>query len=170
MALTIEDGTGVADADSYATVAELDAFAAARGFSSLPATDADKEVLLRLAFDYVEAHRGQFLGTKANLGNEFAQWPREDVCLDGEDLAATEIPRELKRAQMQLAVDANDETLSPTGTGQAVIREKLDVLETEYAEGGSIAPQPIFAAANKFLAPLLKTGGLYGALGTTTRI
>lgn len=171
MALTIEDGTGVANAESYASVAELDVFAVARGVT-LSAVEADKEVLLRAAFDHVEALRADFKGTKANTGNTFSQWPREDVQIDGEDITNTTIPKELKNGQMQLAIDLQDLDggLAPTGTGQAIKREKVDVIETEYQDGGSIAPQPVFAKAFQFLNPLLKTGGVLGGLGSTLRI
>jgi Putative DnaT-like ssDNA binding protein len=160
MALTVEDGTGIVDADSYVTVAELDAFAAARGVTTLPALDADKEVLLRLAFDYVEAHRGQFQGVKTYEGNSYSQFPRENLYVDGEEVGPAVVPREAKRAQMQLAIDADDATLSPNGTGRAVIREKLDVLETEYEAGQSPSPQPVFTKANQWLRPLFGNSGM----------
>lgn len=160
MALTIEDGTGVANADSYATVAELDTFASDRGITSLPATDAEKEVLLRLGFDFVEAHRAQFKGTKYVEGNQYSQFPRCNLYVDGELLETDEIPKEVKLAQMQLAVEAVSRDLFPTGDGRAVIREKLDVLEREFADGASIAPQPVFAKANQWLRPLFGHSGM----------
>jgi hypothetical protein len=159
MALTIETGAGVENADSYVAVADLDTFASERGFSDLPAVGADKEVLLRLAFDYVEAHRHQFEGHKTNEGNTYSQFPRCGLTIDQEDVDEDTVPVEVKRAQMQLAMDAVSEDLSPTGDGQVVIREKIDVIETQFDAGGSPAPQPIFAKADKWLAPLFRTGG-----------
>ena len=50
MTLTIEDGTGVAGADSFVTVAECEAFAAAYFGHSLTGSPADKEAALRRAF------------------------------------------------------------------------------------------------------------------------
>jgi hypothetical protein len=161
MALTVEDGTGIENADSYATVTELIAFATARGVDgNLPATEDEREVLLRLAFDYVEAHRAQFQGNKSNEGNTYPQFPRCGLFIDGDEVASDLVPVEVKKAQMQLALDAVDDDLSPTGTGQAVIREKLDVLETEYEAGQSPAPQPIFTKANQWLRPLFGNSGM----------
>ena len=48
MALVIEDGSGKADADSFATAAELAQFATDYGFT-IPAGTADQEALLRRA-------------------------------------------------------------------------------------------------------------------------
>lgn len=50
--LIIEDGTGVDNANSYADVAYLDSYASDRGFN-IPTDDADKQVFLIRAFDYL---------------------------------------------------------------------------------------------------------------------
>ena len=52
MALIIEDGTVVAGANSFATDAELQAYAAVRQVS-LPAAQAEREALLITAIDYI---------------------------------------------------------------------------------------------------------------------
>ena len=163
MALTIETGAGVENADSYVEVADLDSFASERGITSLPATEPEKEALLRLAFDYVESHRRRFNGVKTNEGNTFPQFPRTGLTIDGEEVDENTVPREVKLAQMQLAIDAVDQDLAPTGDGRAIIREKVDVLETQYDSGASGAPQPIFAKANAWLDPLFRNGGFLGA-------
>jgi hypothetical protein len=50
----------------------------------------------------------------------------------------------------------------PTGTGREVIREKVDVLETEFAAGAGGSPQPYLAKVRALLAPLLSTSGTAG--------
>jgi hypothetical protein len=50
----------------------------------------------------------------------------------------------------------------PTGDGREVIREKIDVLETEYAPGSGGAAQPVLSKVRAFLAPVLKTAGSGG--------
>lgn len=56
MALTVEDGTGVAGADSYETLAAVDAFQAARGNLVWAAvtTAATRETAIRRAADYLD--------------------------------------------------------------------------------------------------------------------
>ena len=45
MALVIEDGSEVSTANSYVTVAEIRTYATTRGVTTIPAVDAEVEVL-----------------------------------------------------------------------------------------------------------------------------
>jgi hypothetical protein len=156
VALIIEDGSGVANANSYATVAELSSFATARGLA-LPAGDAAREVLLIQACDFLEQFEPRYKGSKIDPSQELS-WPRSDVFLfdSQEALPTNQIPTALKRAQMQLAFEASKTDLQPTGAGREVVREKLDVIEVQYAETKSGTVQPEFSKAMTFLSPLLK--------------
>lgn len=159
MSLTIEDGSLVANADSYASVAEAQAYATSRGLS-LPATDGAIEVLLRQAADYLDSLENRYKGNRVESDQALA-WPRSDVYLFDSTtvLPETEIPVLLKRAQCQLAVDANTLTLQPTGSGQEILKQKVDVIEVEYAERGSVVIQPEFTKALAMLEPLFKGAG-----------
>ena len=161
MALTIEDAPGVAGAHSYIDVAAARTYAVARGLT-LPVADGDVEALLIKAMDFIEAYRGDFQGLKTAATNSL-QWPRTGVTLDGYPLAEDAIPQVLKDAQAQLAVDAQNADLMPTGTGREVIMERVDVVQVQYAESGSTNPQPIFTKAEALLKPLFKSG-LFGSL------
>lgn len=161
MALTIEDGSGVAGASSYIDVAAARTYAAARGLT-LPAADGDVEALLIKSMDFIEAYRGDFQGLKTAATNPL-QWPRTGVTLDGYPLAEDAIPQVLKDAQAQLAVDAQNADLMPTGTGREVVMERVDVVQVQYAESGNTNPQPIFTKAEALLKPLFKSG-LFGSL------
>lgn len=55
MALTIENGTGVTGADSFVTVAELDAYGNAYFNSAAHDGDANKEAALRRTFVYLKS-------------------------------------------------------------------------------------------------------------------
>lgn len=164
MALTIEDGTIVAGANSYVTVAEAVAFAQARG-EVFPTLDADVEPLLIGAMDYLEGFRTQFSGSQVEPGVQDLQYPRVDSTVDGLAFPSDKIPKELKYAQMQLAIDKYAiGDLAPTETGYAVAKEKVDVLEVEYATGGRLsgasAPaEPSFPKADKWLEPLFGQSG-----------
>lgn len=161
MALVIEDGSGVAGANSYIDVTAARAYASARGLS-LPATDADVEVLLIKAMDFIEAFRTEFQGLKTDTAQAL-QWPRTGATLDGYEVASDTIPTVLASAQAQLAADANLQELMPTRTGREVVMEKVDVISVQYAESGDTNPQPIFTKAEALLKPLLKRG-LFGSL------
>lgn len=166
MALTIEDGSGVPGANSYVSVAEIKSFNEARGIS-LPADDADIEKLAVEAFDYVESYRSQLQGKKTNPDpdEQSAQWPRSGVVIDGWTVPTIRIPTELKNAQCRAASYAySDGPLMPSQTGAGVVKEKIDVLEVQYAEPqatGGLPVTPSFPEVDNYMAPLLETGGGY---------
>jgi hypothetical protein len=102
MPLIIEDGTGIANADSYVTVAECDAFAVAFFGASLGGSLADKEAALRRAAAFMNGLPWKGLRTEGR--DQGLAWPRTGVT-DGEenDISENEIPQEIKRAQMIFA-------------------------------------------------------------------
>lgn len=162
MALVIEDGSGVEGANSYVSVAEARAWAVVRGLTF--GSDAITEQALLKAMDYVESLRSRFSGSKTSA-TQALQWPRTGATLDGALMEDDFIPVELKNGLIQLAYEAQTVDLQPTGTGQEILSEKVDVLETTYAERGTGSIVPQFNKAMAFLEPLFKTGGL-GAFRT----
>lgn len=160
MPLVVENGSGVAGANTYADDAAFQAYALARGLT-LPATQTEREVLLTFAMDYLETLRDRFKGRKTNPA-QACQWPRECVVIDsglgtygGQPIPSDAIPAELIKAQCQLAYDQSQTDLLPTGDGRQVILEKVDVLETHYSDTKSTVIQPVFTKANAILKPLL---------------
>ena len=162
MALVVETGALVLAAVSYITVAEARAYAAARGLT-LPATDAALEPLIVLAADYLEQLEDRFQGSRVSATQAMA-WPREYVYIRGEALDIAVIPNELKMAQCQLAVDAVTTPLQPTGTGREIVRQKVDVIETEYGKTGSGSVIPEFNKAMAYLTVLFSTATSPGSL------
>lgn len=158
MALIVEDGTGKADAQSYASEATLVAFAAGRGIV-LKADTADKQsVLLTRAMDYLETLEGRFSGSRTTTTQALA-WPRKDATLRGVEIAETTLPAPLVKALCQLACYADLTELMPSGDGREVIRKKIGPLETQYSEsGGGANPQPALTAFWSFLDPLINNG------------
>jgi hypothetical protein len=144
MALTV----GV---NTYATAAELAAYAGARGIEPV----GDPDVLLTKAMDYLETLEDQWQGERSVDGQALA-WPRYPVYIFGSLIANTVIPQQLKNGQMQLAIEANTQELMPTtavGGKGSVIEETVDVISVKYAEGQNNT-QPYFSAAMKILKPL----------------
>jgi hypothetical protein len=166
MALIIEDGSGVAGANSYISVTNAKAYAAARGLT-IGTVDAAIEILLTKALDYIEALRGEFQGSKTDA-TQALQWPRAGAYLDGVEIEDDEIPAVLPMAQAQLAVDAYTLDLMPVGDGRAVVRERVEgAVEVQYDPGGNTNAQPSLTAAMALLEPLLESaigGGLLSSL------
>lgn len=163
MALIIEDGTGVDNANSYISVAEARSFASLRSLI-LPSSDSEVEVLIVKAFDYLES-----LDYKGNHANppQSAEFPRRDLYLQGILFSESQIPYKLKQAQSQLTYEAVNIDLQPTGNGKEVIKEKVDVVEVQYSEKGINVARPTFTTVNSFLKDLLKSGLSSGHLIST---
>lgn len=159
MSLIIEDGTGVAGADSYVTLEEARAYAASRGLT-LSSTDATLESYLRRATDYLEAQRDKYKGHKTDATYPL-QWPRKCVYIDCTPIDSDVIPAELKQAQIQLAAAINSGIdIMPTATGEAFITlDKVGPIETRYSESIATSGVPIVRTADALLAVLYRDGG-----------
>ena len=99
--LVIENGTGVAGANSFVTAAEIIAYALARGVVIAPGPAVD--VLAIKAMDYIAIQC--FKGERA-YSTQSLDFPRKGL-LEG-DLAEAyvySIPVGIKNAQLQLAID-----------------------------------------------------------------
>ncbi len=143
--------------DTYASEAELSAYAAARGIT----VTGTPSVLLLLAMDFLATLENQWQGARTSASQPLA-WPRTGVYVYGTALADDAIPQSLKDAQCRLAMDVDAGTaLLPTvsaGSKGSVIEETVDVVTVKYAEGANNT-QPVFTAAMGLLKPLMKAGG-----------
>ncbi len=111
MALTVT--AGASDADSYASLAEANAYFTARGITAWTGTDAAKENALRRALSYLEnQYRDRWIGTRSTQAQSLA-WPRRDgargwgyplLDLDGFDIAVDAVPTQIKHAQIEAAL------------------------------------------------------------------
>jgi hypothetical protein len=154
VALIIEDGSIVPNANSYVTVAEIKAYADLRGMT-YPA-DAQIEQNAILATDYLQS--------KCYLGELVEEtqpllWPRQDVWVNGYELSSTSIPNDLKNAQIELALAAYTQSLLNDGsdTGENIKSEKTDMIETQYYEGGKSSvfnSQRVNSYLQKYLEPV----------------
>jgi len=164
MALIIENGSIVAGANSYVTAAEARAFATARGIT-LDASDAVVEAQLVRAMDYLEAQRASYQGYKTDPETQELQWPRTGVVIDCKySVPENSIPKELKHAQMLLVLeDFAGIVFMPSSDGRVVKREKLDVIEREFAVPNDMKmtglPTASMPAVDAALAPLFAPCG-----------
>lgn len=153
--IIVEDGTIVTGANSYASVAELNAYAADRGISIAGQADED----LIMAMDYLETL--QYIGLKKTRDQPL-QWPRSNVWIDAYDFPDDEIPQELKIAlfEVAIAVDNGNDPLKIIEPG--IKRERFDVFETEYQDNAG--NNNIVPAIGRALYKLL-VGGSAGGTG-----
>lgn len=160
MALVIEDGSIIADADSYATVEELEAYIQTRGVVLETAlSNTQKEALLIQAMDFINAkYSSIFMGERVSANQEL-DWPRTGAWLHGFPLESDEIPRNIIYGQLAAAVEAITQDLLPNPEA-AVKREKVGDIEVEYTNSGKVLPVSAFAKADALLRPLCKHGAL----------
>ena len=134
--LIIEDGTGVANSNSYASDAELKAYASLRG-KTVPDTQPQRESLLVLAMDYIEGFRYQLKGAKT-VYTQSLQWPRVGVYIDGYQIDSDSIPQEIKSAQMEAALIGVSTDLFKTGDTSNLASFSVEGVYSEtYHQGGS---------------------------------
>jgi len=136
--MTLEDGSGRADATSYGSALEADVYHRARGntlWTEHPSTS-EKETALVRGTDYLErAYARLWPGTPATLWQRLS-FPRYDVA----NLASNEIPPWLKEAQFEAAylelVDPGILSLDAT-EGGSLSSETEGLVTKSYTRGPS---------------------------------
>ncbi len=186
MALIVEDGTGVAGAESYAAIAFIDSYWAARpnspfsvSWAAVTNTTPKKEGAAREATAFLDANFGfDYRGTRKNY-TQGLEWPRNgDADVDDEDddgditeflpvrdangIDFPALPIFLQQAVAELAARSAVAPLvvDDVGTEGKVKRKKLDgVGEKEFFEPGVDAGSPRYGFVLTILGPILKSGG-----------
>ena len=142
MALVIENGQGLSNAESYVDVDYVDAYFLKRGLTQW-ASLTNREQLIIRAMDYIE-NNYTYQGTKL-VSTQALQFPR---LINGE----TVYPIALKNAVCELALKSNEEDLL-ADTDKTTIREKVGTLEVEYDPNQDNIKS--YNYVNKLLAPYL---------------
>lgn len=146
MALTPEDGTARADADSYCSVAFADAYHANRG-TTLWATmsTTEKEWSLRRATDYIEqVYRDRWAGYRVGIVQALC-WPRYEVPI--KDAPGTyynvpsyydyqSVPALVQSACANIAFKAAQGDLSPD-IARLKKSTKVGPIEVTYVDGAT---------------------------------
>jgi hypothetical protein len=133
MALVIEDGTLVANADSWVTRADYITYAAARGITITD--DATADVQLLKAGEFINQHEDNLKGDLVDRDQSMS-FPRYNLTIDGWWWTGEEIPRQVILCQLAYALDINagvDIYNPPQNPNLATKKEKVDVIEVEYA-------------------------------------
>ncbi len=158
----------------YGTVAAADDYHAARGNTAWAAGSTEgKAAALVRASSYVDslanyqvappfgAWSSRFSGVKTGGRAQELAWPRTGASdNEGNAIPANEVPREVEQATYEAALRelVAPGSLSPDYVASAVVkREKVDVLETEFAvsaTAGAANITPVVQVILALLAPL----------------
>lgn len=145
--LIIEDGTGVAAAESYATAEELARYAVKFG-AAIPAEQVAQEALLRRA---ALAMDGMTWKGRKSSSEQALAWPRREIRLDGENKPERYLPARIQYGQMALAAEIHADDIDPIDKRKgAVTKEKVDgAVEREYATISNTSSRLLPAAPDR---------------------
>lgn len=152
MALVVEDGTGLDDAESYISFDEFRAYCDNRGYDYEAFDRPVIEQRLRLASEYIDTEwRYKATRLKASQMREF---PRDGLT-DWSGHAVTGVPVRVKHACAELAFKGLSESLrKDLNRGGMVTSESIGPMSVSYAEGAPVGK--VFTAAARLLEPYLK--------------
>jgi hypothetical protein len=163
MALIVENGTNVAGAESYISVAEADSYHESRGNTDWDSVD-DKEAALRKATDYMlSKYRHRWAGFRKTM-TQTLDWPRQVVPVkDSSNVWSyisyydnSIVPLEVKYACAILALKVVTAELLPDQT-QVVLSETVGPITTVYDKNSPQATR--YLEIDGMLRPYLKGNG-----------
>lgn len=170
MSLTVEDGTGVAGADAYASVAAVDAYWSARPHRAQAASwaalvTAQKEGCIREAAASIDAYDEYFRGIRRGWVQGLC-WPRSEA-FDDAGFPLPDLPPALIAATAELAVRASSQELRADVAAQSerVASVSAGSVSVTFAGSGSTTngdgstQTTQFTAAMDLLAPLMDRRG-----------
>lgn len=161
MPLIVEDGTGVANANSYGDLVGARAYASVRGIT-LSADDAVLSAQMINAMDYLNGL--SFTGATLT-DTQVLSWPRRCVYYSSGAVYPTNVvPVGIVSAQYQLVIEQfNGIGLQPStdwkADGGFVVEDKTDVLMTKWSESVGVGQMPTMPKVDSLLAPFLVGGG-----------
>lgn len=161
MTITVETGAIVTGANSYVSVADARTYVEARG-DTFTADDAEAEILLLKAMDFLESLSNRFKGELVQRDQPLS-WPRTGVVIENWSWNSDEIPRQVINAQLSLVREINagiDPYNPPSNDVYPVKREKVDVIEVEYATPGNVSKVAKTQQSQTHINLLLRNSGL----------
>jgi hypothetical protein len=152
---------GGADSDSYATIAEADAYAEAHGYTAWADLDDDeaKAPALRNATLYMDGHfRGQIKGKKTDATQALA-FPRTGCSdEDGNEIDDDVIPRVWKNATIEAAIrEADNPGILNPDIERKTSSEKVGPIAVSYEPGQDGKTE--LTVIDTLVSGLLSTGG-----------
>lgn len=162
MALTVETGTGLPNADSYITLADARTYAANYGLT-LPTDDTEAEVALRQGCQYIELQEPRYSGVRSSTSQALA-WPRTDASNSvGVDYQDNVVPIQLGRAQVAAAAEfAKGTDVRATDDGKSVASEAVTgAVAVSYFNNGKTGECAVITRALDELRTLLVVGNCF---------
>ena len=171
--LIVEDGTVVANANAFVSLATCDTYHTLRGNATWTGTDALKEAAIIQATFYLD--RLRWKGFKTGMSNPLA-WPRygNDVSgwngmvspasplmgvvdEDGYDVGAATVPKKVQDATCEMALRFLTGAVPEPDLdrGGKIKSQTIDVISITYESGAS--PVPVYTVLKNLLRGLLQS-------------
>lgn len=169
MPLIVEDGSIVAGADSYVSLADARALAAKYNWT-LPEDDAEAEAALRNGAAYIDLQEPALCGQRVSATQSLA-YPRTGVSVHGFPVSRDAIPQQVIRAQVAAAVEYGKGTdVRASSDGRITTHEEVvGAVVVEYADNGVTGATVTITSAMDALRPLICGGGNNGFQFRVTR-
>jgi len=166
--LIVEDGSVVANANSFVTDEEYKAYAKLKGYS-IPATQPDREANLANAYDFLNfTYEQRLQGSRVTPQTQTGIMPRNYIYAYDALVANDSIPQDFKNAQMLAAFSIND------GVDTNAVKDSANLAgfsvgsgaySETYQSGSSTPTLAQMPAVSRVLKPYtnagLSGGGLY---------
>lgn len=177
MTLVVEDGTGLANAESYVSVADCTDYHSKRDNAAWAATAASpatvRENLLRRATEYLDSIYGErWQGEQVNPSVQALNWPRQYVYVENNtiELSSTSLPVALVRATCEVALLlAEGEDLLPAlerGGRIKALTQVVGPLSERTAYADDAPSTTVYHSVDRYVKPLLRNSAI---MGTVTR-
>tara|TARA_R100000951_G_scaffold116282_2_gene127416 strand:- start:530 stop:1051 length:522 start_codon:yes stop_codon:yes gene_type:complete len=162
----VEDGTGLATANAYVSVAQVDQYAEdflADSTTWTALTEAVRQFHIRTATRFLDArYRATWKGWRANE-LQALDWPRFGASdKSGYEIDSESLPAALVSGACQLAIESVTADLMPNQSTDGTVKKVSKTLgpistSTEYS--GSSKGVPVYRMASSVIAELLRPSG-----------
>lgn len=149
MALIVEDGTGMVDANSYVSVSEADTY-----ISETYPEDVEWDVLSVVEKESKLIKATRFLDTQIRWTSSIKDneqslaWPREDFKdKEGRIISSDSVPTLVKEAEMELALDSISNTLTT---------ESIKLQSEKFGDTTETYSSPVTVGGNELVRNIVK--------------
>jgi len=180
MALVVEDGTGLTNANAFLSLADAKAYWDERAMAYSPYTDSVLEAAIVRATDFLSDHyvwKGFKLKERNDVdGEQSLAWPRDYVIdRNGYDINAFSVPTEIEKATAELALyeAANPQGLKPIyepqGGVESMVRVGPITVQYDIQRSAPEGARPVLLAVWDLVWEFVSDGASSDISGLTGR-
>jgi hypothetical protein len=157
MTLIVEDGSIVADANSYISLADALLRAPVLGVTISAVTEEGESQLIQAAYALDRDYRSFYKGSKTDPDNQSMQWPRTGVTIDNIEQSENSIPQEVIDSQIFMAgYIASGVDLNPVDDGREIASEEVvGAVKQAYFKNGRTGATVELTGVEQTIQPVI---------------